>query len=211
MDIYKYLFKIVFMVRFCPICGRSENDSVFYGEFCKDCAIENLKPFKPVKIFICKKCRHVSSKAGVRKEISINEELARLLKIKDKNPMFDSARTTVEYDGDYGRVIQKVNVIFKNIVCKDCSQKHSSYFEAIIQLRGKKEEIAKYSKLLISKLDISKIEELKEGIDIYCKSREQAISTLNSYRLGFLRTEKLAGEKNGKRLYRTTLLVRFET
>jgi NMD protein affecting ribosome stability and mRNA decay len=65
------------------------------------------------------------------------------------------------------------------------------------------------SKKLQERTFIPKMEELKEGVDIYCGSRNEAIATLNVFKLGFLRTEKLAGEKNGKRLYRTTLLVRL--
>jgi NMD protein affecting ribosome stability and mRNA decay len=73
--------------------------------------------------------------------------------------------------------------------------------------------VERMERLLIRSIEsrsfIPKIEELREGIDIYCGSRNEAIAALNTQSLGFLRTEKLAGEKNGRRLYRTTLLVRL--
>ena len=85
--------------------------------------------------------------------------------------------------------------------------------EKMANLAKTEKKMEKLARMLVRRIEsrsfIPKIEELKEGLDIYCGSRSEAIAALNSYSLGFIRTEKLAGEKNGKRLYRTTLLVRI--
>ena len=108
---------------------------------------------------------------------------------------------------------QPLTLLFEKRICTECSRSSSQYFEAIIQLRGDPIKVGRMAGMMTNKLEertfIPKIEELKEGLDIYCGSRNEAIAALNVFKLGFLRTEKLAGEKNGKRLYRTTLLVRL--
>jgi len=201
------------MARFCPKCGKPDLEKEFYGELCLDCAKTRLQPFSPVKIFVCQKCGEVISKARIKKECSVADEVARLLKIKNAAPVFSPDFTSVEYGSEYGRITQAVEVMSEKSMCTVCGRAGTQYFEAIVQLRGDPKKIEKMEGFLVKRIKsrsfIPKIEELKEGIDIYCGSRNEAIAALNSYQLGFLRTEKLAGERNGKRLYRTTLLVRL--
>ncbi|MEM4634101.1 MAG: NMD3-related protein [Candidatus Anstonellaceae archaeon] len=172
-----------------------------------------MPKFPSVRIYVCKKCKKITGKTGVRKEVEAGQEIARILKIKDASPVFSKDFSSVEYQSPYGRLEQKISVIASETVCNVCAMLNSRYYEAIIQLRGERKEIQKAFLLLQRKISsrsvIPKVEELKEGIDIYCASRSEAISALNAQGFGFLRTEKLAGEKNGRRLYRTTLLVRL--
>lgn len=201
------------MVRFCPVCGKPDSGQQFIGELCLDCASGRLKPFPTIHILICQKCGEVIEKGNRRKNTTIDAEAERLLKLKGTDPVFSPTHTSVEYDSDYGRVSQPLTLLFEKRICTECSRSSSQYFEAIVQLRGEPAKVARMAEMMSKKLQertfIPKMEELKEGVDIYCGSRNEAIATLNVFKLGFLRTEKLAGEKNGKRLYRTTLLVRL--
>ncbi|MCX6769613.1 MAG: NMD3-related protein, partial [Candidatus Micrarchaeota archaeon] len=132
---------------------------------------------------------------------------------KSASPIFSPDFLSVEYETEYGRMTQPVLVLTEKCMCSECGRAGSQYFEAIIQLRGDPKRVEKMAEILIRRIEsrsfIPKIEELKEGLDIYCGSRNEGIAALNSQKLGFVRTEKLAGERNGKRLYRTTLLVRL--
>lgn len=201
------------MARYCPVCGKPDSDVAFFGELCLECAKSRIAPFPPVTVRLCQKCGAVIDKARKKKEASTAEEAARLLKLKSASPKFDSDFASVEYESEYGRISMPVTVLFEKSVCLDCGRAGTQYFEAIIQLRGDEKRMEKMAGILIRRIQsrsfVPKIEELKEGLDIYCGSRNEAISALNSQSLGFLRTEKLAGEKDGKRLYRTTLLVRL--
>jgi len=165
------------------------------------------------RITVCAKCGEVMDKGRKKKNMTVQEEATRLLKLKECSPVYSEGDTKVEYDTPVGRLKQDVSILITKAQCADCSRSHSQYFEAIIQLRGNEKKVERMAGVLGSRIEsrsfIPRIDELKEGIDIYCGSRNEAIAALNAQKLGFLRTEKLAGEKNGKRLYRTTLLVRL--
>ena len=201
------------MVRYCPTCGKPDTENEFSGEMCMDCLLGRLGPLPVIRVAICQKCKAVIDKGNKRKELDIAGEATRLLKLKSADPEYSESFNSVEYDTRYGRVSRPLTLLLEKRLCADCSRSNSQYFEAIIQLRGGDGKIERMANILLNRLHeksfVPKIEELKEGLDIYCGSRNEAIAALNSQKLGFLRTEKLAGEKNGKRLYRTTLLVRL--
>ena len=201
------------MARYCPICGKPDSENEFYKELCVDCAKERIASFPTVRVRVCAKCSEVIDKARKKKGIGFEEEVTRQLKLKASHPKYSEDFTSVEYDTHAGRFSQGILVLTDKQQCADCSRAGSQYFEAIIQLRGDVKRVERMERLLIRSIEsrsfIPKIEELREGIDIYCGSRNEAIAALNTQSLGFLRTEKLAGEKNGRRLYRTTLLVRL--
>ena len=201
------------MARYCPTCGKSDDKVPFYGELCTECARGRIEPFPPVRITICSKCGLLIDKARKKKTASVEEEIARVLKLKQKNPSFETAKSEISYDTPTGRMTQSVLLLTDKSMCADCCRAGSQYFEAIIQLRGAEGKVQRMAGMMEHRLEqttfIPKIEELKEGLDIYCGSRNEAIAALNTFQLGFLRTEKLAGEKDGRRLYRTTLLVRL--
>jgi NMD protein affecting ribosome stability and mRNA decay len=201
------------MVRFCPICGKSDTEIKFYGELCEPCARERKTQFPTVRLTVCAKCGVLMDKARKKKTNTIKDEVTRILKLKKANVVYSDDMTSLEYDTPAGRISQSVLVLISKGQCAQCSRAGSQYFEAIIQLRGNPNKVEKMADRLLKRVQsrsfVPKIEELKEGIDIYCGSRNEAIAALNAHELGYLRTEKLAGEKNGKRLYRTTLLVRL--
>lgn len=201
------------MPRFCPMCGKSDLQVPFYGELCTECARSHIEPLPPVRISLCSKCGALIDKARKKKTASFEEEVARILRLKQKNPLFDAAKSEISYDTPTGRMAQSVLLLTDKSMCVDCGRAGSQYFEAIIQLRGPENKVHRMAGMMTKRLEqatfIPKIEELKEGLDIYCGSRNEAIAALNVFELGFLRTEKLAGERDGKRLYRTTLLVRL--
>jgi len=201
------------MVRYCPTCGKSDEKAAFHGEMCMECAKTRVAPLPVARITVCAKCGEVMDKGRKKKNMTVQEEATRLLKLKECSPVYSEGDTKVEYDTPVGRLKQDVSILITKAQCADCSRSHSQYFEAIIQLRGNEKKVERMAGVLGSRIEsrsfIPRIDELKEGIDIYCGSRNEAIAALNAQKLGFLRTEKLAGEKNGKRLYRTTLLVRL--
>jgi len=201
------------MARHCPICGKAETGVEFYGELCLPCAKSRLPPLQPVKITLCQKCGSLIDKGRNRKDASLSEEVVRLLKLKGKNADFDIKRGLVGYDTPFGRVSQSALVLQDKSICTICGRAGTQYFEAIVQLRGEEGKVMKMSDSLVGKLQkktfVPKIEEKKEGMDIYVGSRNEAIAAINAFSLSFVRTEKLAGERDGKRLYRTTLLVRL--
>lgn len=202
------------MARYCPTCGKSDAEVSFHGEMCMECAKLRIGELPNVQVTICSKCGEVLDKGRKKKETTIQEEATRLLKLKGTDPAYAEDMMSVEYDTPSGRIKRDLLVLIRKEQCVACARSNSQYFEAIIQVRGgDRLKIERMADILVKRVEsrsfIPKIDELKEGIDIYCGSRNEAIAALNAQKLGFVRTEKLAGEKNGKRLYRTTLLVRL--
>ena len=202
------------MARYCPKCGKSDIDAPFHGEMCMECAKISIGELDNVHVTICAKCGSVVDRGRKKKEVTVQDEATRQLKLKGTNPAYSEDMASVEYDTPSGRIKRDLLVLIRKEQCVVCARSNSQYFEAIIQVRGEDRlKVERMVEILITRVEsrsfIPKIDELKEGIDIYCGSRNEAIAALNAQKLGFVRTEKLAGEKNGKRLYRTTLLVRL--
>lgn len=185
----------------------------FLGELCENCAKTKIGELPNVRVTICSQCGSLIDKARKKKDSKVEDEVIRLLKLKQKNAEFDAAASTVTYDSSVGRITQPVLLFTEKSQCVVCGRAGTQYFEAIVQLRGPEKRVKMMAEWVIKRIQsrsfVPKVLELKEGIDIYCGSRNEAIASLNQYNLSYFRTEKLAGERNGKRLYRTTLLVRL--
>ena len=94
--------------------------------------------------------------------------------------------------------------------------RHSQYFEGVLQLRNLKNEAIEYVRFLIkeNKVTIAKEINEKSGIDLYLSSKKflhQLAKRLKSeFREGELKVNpKLFSEKDGKYIYRLTVLFRM--
>ena len=207
------------MVKICTRCGISSEKRRFVGSFCSACAPIQVSMPDEIELAKCGRCGRVQVEKEWKEEgkVDLQGIVRKLCKGDIRNAEFDEQTGELsliaEQSGAFVELKKKVEVKYQKALCIDCSRTAAGYFEAIIQVRGeKRERIEKkaneIAKAVLRKSFIPKIEELKEGIDIYCGSRNEAIAALNSLKLGYMRTEKLAGERDGKRLYRTTLAVR---
>lgn len=125
----------------------------------------------------------------------------------------------VKHSGVSFKEKKDIQIKVKEFVCKRCQKRLVEYFEMKIQFRGNippsiLEEIDRFLKGKKRKdAYISKIEELKEGIDIYLPSKsvgQQLVHYLRKrYKVKILRTRKLRGLKNGTKFYKDTIVVRF--
>ncbi|MCX6772791.1 MAG: NMD3-related protein [Candidatus Micrarchaeota archaeon] len=201
------------MVRYCPVCGKEDSKIAFLGELCENCAKTKVGDFPTVRISVCTKCGALLDKARKDKKVKVEDEIIRILKLKQTDATYDPIASAITYDSSFGRITQPVLVLTEKMMCMDCGRAGTQYFEAIVQLRGPEKRVMMMADWVIKRIEsrsfVPKVLELKEGIDIYCGSRNEAIAALNQFDLSYVRTEKLAGERNGKRLYRTTLLVRL--
>jgi len=201
------------MPRYCPLCGKTDSQVSFLGELCENCAKSKIEGLPTVRISICSKCGSLLDKGRKKKEVKVEDEVIRILKLKQSNAKVDLQASTVTYDSSFGRITQSVLLLTEKLMCLECGRAGTQYFEAIVQLRGPEKRVKMMADWVIKRIQsrsfVPKVLGLKEGIDIYCGSRNEAIASLNQFDLSYVRTEKLAGERNGKRLYRTTLLVRL--
>jgi len=201
----------------CPKCSASSEGKAFVGPFCVDCAPINVKvPPRETKVIRCTRCDRMRlggkwmpfswkdiSEAVVAKcrgEFEGAEYIHR-----EKIVLFRVAGG-VEVARHYGVKIEK-------IVCPECSKKGGGYFEAIIQLRGQPGRVAgmerKLKGILEKKTFIAKSEGKHGGVDIYVGSTKEVLAVLHTLGKKAVITRKLHGEREGKRTYRTTFLLRL--
>jgi nonsense-mediated mRNA decay protein 3 len=110
----------------------------------------------------------------------------------------------------------RINLV--NTQCPECSRRSAGYYEAVIQVRRSspatpQEKLARAAEKLRRKLEktsfVSRVEEKKEGIDLYVGSAPAARSALEELSKGFEASKTLAGRKQGREVYRTTFCVRI--
>jgi nonsense-mediated mRNA decay protein 3 len=204
----------------CPKCGRTNAGVQFIDAFCPDCYPFKVKIPEEMEIRICKKCGNVQFRGEWQPYDQ--ETVERIVATKCKGD-----HDWADYDMDKGEItftikkpggdieIKKPYVVKKIIdMCPNCSRQSGGYFEAIIQLRGDEKKIKRYMMMLMKLLQrttfVSKVDEKKEGIDLYVGSSKAVVAVMNETGLRTKMSHTLAGERNGKRIYRTTFLVRFD-
>lgn len=201
------------MSRQCPRCGAFDDESPFVGSLCRECHVELNMPTLPRKITIytCRDCGTEKFKGWLDQDIPA--EIAYSLKSKifgiPKIRVLDDC-IEVAYKGI--PELFTVPLVRKESMCDTCTRRHSGYYEGIVQVRGLYARDDKFRESLLSKLGkatfITKIVELKEGIDIYTGDKMLTRSVLSSLKLKPKLSHTLYGVKDGQRVYRTTFLIR---
>ncbi len=202
----------------CPKCGASSKEVGFCGPFCLKCRPVEIKCPKRLEYMRCSRCERVRLKGNW--VACTDEKLAQEALKKCKGEFLRGTYSFMNQEATFFVGDEKhmfplkrkftVNVV-KNI-CPDCVRKSGGYFEAIIQIRGKGAKIGRYDrlfkKMLAKKTFVTKEEMHKEGLDLYIGNSRAVVEMLAELGLRAKVSRKLAGEKAGKRLYRTTFLVR---
>lgn len=215
-------------MKLCPSCG--EKDKPFVGAFCVDCFAK--KPLaeitaKGLELQICPKCGRVKE-GSAWKEFSeeIVEELVER-KAKSQYPFklaisFNQAKGYLASKADFVFTVEGTPVkqtryfeipLVKDL-CIDCSRQSGGYKEAIVQIRGYEERRAqRIVRILEEKLEgktFWKTEFKKNGgVDLITGGKNVTLDAVRSLRLPFSMTHKLAGVRQGKKIFLVTVLIKF--
>lgn len=206
----------------CPKCGAEETSKPFIGSFCIDCHYIKIKIPNKIEIIQCPCCLKIRLRGewtGFSEEKVCNYVIEQFkgdftkaeFLLEKKQAIF-----SIEKDGKKTEVNKKINFAIRRNMCRDCSRAKGGYFEAILQLRGADSQIEKYMrvferKIKKGKLAISRILEVKNGVDLYCMSAKITREILDELDLKYTISRTLAGQEQGKKFYRITFLVRFDT
>lgn len=208
------------MERICPSCGIADSRITFVGERCLECFFEGKRSGFAGKIPLeaCVKCGRI--RRGKEWKESHPSLLAAIAEKLMKgipghyNVEAQQWEGIWEEGGDSVPFTHPLPLDVKKAMCPQCNRAASGYFEGIIQLRGDPAKVQKWADKLskqISKITfIPKMEDMHGGVDIYVGEKKEIPEILMHHGMKAVRTEKLSGEKNGKRLYRSTFLIRFE-
>lgn len=209
------------MERICPSCGASSNARPFVGEHCANCALDARRPSWPssLELLHCQHCFRIwRSPRWMHSHPTLINAAVQALFDKAGVPGHYNAQAGLwegVWTGGHSSVpfTHPFEIKYKKTICPDCSRHSSGYFEGIIQLRGPTEACARMSEKLARRINrkttIPKVEDMHGGLDIYVALKKDIPMIIEEQGLTFTRSEKLAGEKNGERLYRSSFLVRL--
>ena len=199
---------------FCIKCGKQAEMEYL----CKKCFLIDKELFEinDFEMIVCTLCGDDSKKA-IEKEFKPHfkpngkiKTLKTEIKIKG-----GGAEMTIFAKGSIQGITKESNkrieIRVKKRQCENCSRISGNYHEAVIQIRGEqKEEILKKVNKTLPENVLSKFEIKKEGYDLRFTKKGEALKATNllkkSYKI--ISSFTLAGEKNGKKLYRNVYSVR---
>jgi nonsense-mediated mRNA decay protein 3 len=201
----------------CPKCGRTSDKVRFIEAFCIDCYPVNIRIPKKLEIDQCKRCERMRIKGEWvnynRKKI--DEYVCGKCRGDFESARYDEGTITfiIKKDEDELEVERSVDVEIRTVMCRQCSRISGGYYQGLIQLRGDERKVERLADKLIKKLEkstfITKAEEKENGLDLYVGSSKAVIGLVAEMKLKALITKKLVGLEEGKRLYRTTFLIRL--
>ncbi|WP_457590658.1 60S ribosomal export protein NMD3 [Geoglobus sp.] len=224
----------------CASCGR-ESEYPVCGK-CLSTRISPVEVPPVVEITMCSRCgeyrldrwRAVSLEDAVEFHLSrgvhVHSELS--VETLEFEPVGDVVGRYVfrlsgmlrDYPYSYETFFE---VRVRKIACERCSRQAGGYYEAIIQIRAdnrslRNEELDRISEIIAHSVErehtnprafISKIEERKEGIDVYFGDKRLAQKIARNIAKTFgaeiKESSKIAGRDDGRDFYRFTYLVRL--
>jgi len=217
--------------KFCPKCGKEVEE--LYRNLCKDCFLSKISMIEkiPNRIVVgrCKVCSKIYTRDKEFNSIegAVGSALSKTLKqkeITDAHYRIENNKIhvtiTLEVEALEKQEEKTINLVVKSITCKQCSMKSVGYYQAIIQIRAPEklldsiqQEIEK--QINSSKSDklafISKIQQTKNGFDVYLGSKQIANRIARDLKEKFKAnikiSRKLSGTISGKTVSRDTILV----
>src|SRR5512143_2627407 len=200
----------------CPRCGRTSDQVEFIEAFCIDDYPVSIKAPDKAELEQCTRCGRIKLR-GEWTQFS-ERKVAESILSRCKGD-YEDAKYNLEYQTasflvkkGSARIEKKIPLEIRKTICPQCSRISGGYFEAIIQLRGDRSKMDKYADMFIKRLQkktfITRTEEKDEGLDLYIGNSKAVVAMMGELGLKVLMTKKLVGRDQGKRLYRTTFLLR---
>ncbi|MEM4390008.1 MAG: NMD3-related protein [Candidatus Micrarchaeia archaeon] len=212
------------MEKICPRCGILSTQRRFIGTLCERCFALTLPLTCPTKVTFprCRACGRLKL-MGAWRAVS-ERELGGFIATKCRSPAeIISARIKsgepatiillLKADSSFIEVSRDVSIRWEETLCDECYKRRSGYYEGILQLRGSPAAVERARRKLVAALErktfIARTERLKEGLDLYVGSRAALQQVLSELGVVLRPSFKLAGVRDGKRIYRATYVLRL--
>lgn len=201
----------------CPKCGRTSDNVRFIEAFCAECYPIRIETPDRITFEQCVRCDRIRFRG---EWIPYNERKVTGYIVSKCKGDFETADYNFESQkaifsvGGGSKIERGVIFELKKTICQQCSRVSGGYYEGIVQLRGNRAKIEKQAKMIIDRLEkvtfITKTEEKDGGLDLYVGNSKPMVKLMVDLGVKTTITKKLAGQDQGKRLYRTTYLIRFD-
>ncbi|MEW6723272.1 MAG: NMD3-related protein [Candidatus Micrarchaeota archaeon] len=200
----------------CPKCGRTSDAVAFIEAFCIDDYPVRIEAPAKAEFERCTRCGRMRLRGEWTpfSEKKVAGFILSRCRGEYESAEFDAERGAAVFTLRSGaKIARPVAVEMKKTICQQCSRIAGGYFEAIIQLRGDRAKQEKYAEMFLKRLDkvtfVTRTEEKDEGLDLYIGNSKAVVEMMGKMGLKVLMTKKLVGRDQGKRLYRTTFLIRL--
>ncbi|MBI4019593.1 MAG: hypothetical protein HY364_05060 [Candidatus Aenigmarchaeota archaeon] len=201
---------------FCIECGKNAES----GYICVEClSKKSALRLKSFEIIMCPRCPDGEEKAQNHIKERIDKSLENIKNVKSfkvetnlKGPVTATVTATIALTGGKTRKeLKTIRISVRKRLCENCSRLSGNYHEAVLQIRGsQKEEILELVKQMVAPQYLARIDTKKEGYDARIVRKSEAIRVATSLGKEFkvISSFKLAGEKDGKMLYRSVYSIR---
>jgi nonsense-mediated mRNA decay protein 3 len=202
----------------CPKCGRSEEQVEFIDAFCTDCYPISIKAPTEAEFERCKRCGRMLFRGDWTPydEKKIGKQITGKCRGEFSDVRYDFGTQKLHFairrGGKELALDKEFRLVIRIVMCPQCNRISGGYYQGIVQLRGNRTKVERYSAMLMERLDkrtfVSKTEEKDGGIDLYVGSSKAVLEAVTKLGIRALITKKLIGRDEGKRLYRTTFAIR---
>lgn len=219
--------------KFCPRCGKETEHLI--NALCEDCFREKTPVGEipdQLALQLCPRCGSYKKGMQWQKTYNLASTIKTLLRKEMEmkgqgtvnmklDPEMKSATVKTRWfiDEKQQNPTETHNEIMINIqkrLCDSCFRKFSGYYVATVQLRGDADSIAQATSRIMGIENhgelwfISKIEEVKGGIDIQLGSKDMAYEIERMFKgKDIKKSYSLVTRRDGQDLYRTTILIRL--
>ena len=213
-------------MKFCFLCGK-KSEKLIKG-YCEECYKSKFKLIEvpqELSVTICKRCNKINEK-NKWKEAEIDEILRDKIKVFGKSVKISfekndnvkvHAKGFLEESKDAKEEVYEVKIKLRKRLCSDCFKKSGKYYESIVQIRGSltDEDMDSIDDIVIERGGFYRIEEVKGGYDFYVSSKSLAKKIAEflrkKYKVEIKKSFRLFTRKEGKDIYRDTILLRIES
>src|SRR3989344_822038 len=199
----------------CPKCGAPSTEIEFIEPFCIRCYPVHLRIPRNITITQCKDCKKIKQGGDwvKREDAALAENIIQKCKGEFESAKYNVDRQEAVFTVKGKTIIRPIPLEEEVVLCPNCSRRRGGYYEAILQFRGPENRVKKHSQRAVTWLNkhswVSKIDEHKDGIDVYVGSFQSAQQFVQLLGRKHTLTKKLVGRRKGKRIYRSTFAIRL--
>ncbi len=211
-------------MKFCFLCGK-KSECLVKG-YCEECykrQFQLIQVPEVISITICTKCQKIKERNFWR-DIEIEKIIRDSVKIIGRDVEIriernDNAKVFAKgYLEDLKKIKEEVHEVKLKLnkqMCSDCSKMFGKYYETLIQVRGDltNDDFDDIGDIILKRGGFYRIKEVRGGHDFYLSSKNLAKSVTDllrrRYRIEIKKSFTLVTRKEGKDIYRDTVLVRI--
>jgi nonsense-mediated mRNA decay protein 3 len=211
-------------MKFCFVCGK-KSESLIKG-YCEECYKSKFKLIEvpeEIEVAMCNRCKKINEK-NKWKEAEIDEILKDKIKILGKNVKirFEKndnvkvhAKGFLEGSKEVKEEVHEVKIRIRKRLCSVCFKKSGKYYESIVQIRGSltDDDMDSIDDIVLERGGFYRLEDTKGGYDFYVSDKSLARKIAEffrkKYKVDIKKSFKLFTRKEGKDIYRDTILLRI--